>query len=65
MGFGVVLAAVLTDDYYRNPAAVGISISTIVIPFSLLALASFAVSLRNANRDRVRLTPDFIVTPGR
>ena len=60
MGFGVVFAAVLTDDYYRSPAAVGISISTIVIPFSLLAFASFAVSLRNANRDRVRLTPDFI-----
>jgi MFS family permease len=48
MGFGVVGAAVLTEHVYRDPAAVGLSISTIVIPSALVALACLLFGQRKA-----------------
>lgn len=44
LGFGPTLVALVTEHVYRDPAAVGPAISTVVVPAGLVAVALFVLS---------------------
>jgi MFS family permease len=50
LGGGPTLAALLTDHLYRDPAKVGLSISTVAAPAALAAVILFYLAIRGAGR---------------
>lgn len=46
LGIGATLTAALTDHYFRDPALVGLSITTVTLPAALVAVGLFGLASR-------------------